>query len=76
MIESLMLFAIALSSPRLDVEVQGKDCVIKTIVFDGVNSYVHAMGNCDIIYDKCLEDNCDVQDYDFPDLNFGKKNVG
>jgi hypothetical protein len=72
----LMLLASTLSSPRLDVEIGGKDCYIKTIVYDGWNSYVHMIGNCDYIYKKCIEDNCDVDEIPQKELNFGKKDIG
>ena len=72
----ISLILAILSLPRMDVEVGNKDCQIKTIIYTDQHSYIHAIGNCDMIYDKCIEDNCDVQHKDYPDLNFGKKTVG
>jgi hypothetical protein len=76
MLEHLMLLAVTLSSPRLDVEVQNKECVIREIRYNYIHSYIHAVGNCDFIYEKCIEDKCDVEKLEYEDLNFGKKNVG
>ena len=72
---NLMLIA-TLSLPNLNVEVNGKECVIKRIEFSYIHSYIHAVGNCDFIYEKCLEDKCDVEPIKDEDLNFGKKFVG
>ena len=73
----IYLMLATLSMPKLDVEVQGKDCYIKTIVYQGINSYVHMIGNCDYIYKKCIEDNCEVDRVPHKDLNFGsKENIG
>ena len=67
----------ALSMPRLDVEVNGQNCYIKTIVYDGLNSYVHMIGNCDKIYEQCINDNCEVQKVPIKELNFGSRdNIG
>ena len=65
-----------LSMPRLDVEVMQQDCVIKVIRYSYIHSYIHAVGNCDFIYEKCIEDACDVEPIKEDDLNFGKDFVG
>ena len=74
MIEILALALLGM--PRMDVEVNGKNCVIREIRYSYIHSYIHAVGNCDFIYDKCIEDNCDVEKIKEEDLNFGKKEVG
>jgi hypothetical protein len=76
MIETLMLLAITLSSPRLDVQVQEQECIIKQIRYEYIHTYIHAVGNCNFIYEKCARDKCDVEKIEEQDLNFGKKNVG
>ena len=70
------LMLAALSLPNLNVEVNGKECVIKQIRFGYIHSYVHMVGNCDYIYEKCIEDECDVEPIKDEDLNFGKEFVG
>ena len=69
----------ALGSPnieRLDVTVNNKDCIIKEVRFQGIHSYIHTIGNCDMIYDKCLEDNCNVQGVPLNEHNFGQDAIG
>ena len=70
------LMLAALSLPNLNVEVNGQDCIIKRIEFSYIHSYVHMIGNCDFIYEKCIEDECDVEPIKDEDLNFGKEFVG
>jgi hypothetical protein len=76
MLETLMLLAVTLSSPRLNVEVQEQECIIKEIRYSYIHSYIHTVGNCDFLYEKCVEDKCNVEPIEQQDLNFGKKNVG
>ena len=70
------LMLAALSLPNLNVEILEQNCIIKVIKFNYINSYIHAVGNCDFIYEKCVEDKCRVEPIEEEDLNFGKKFVG
>ena len=72
----IYLMLAALSMPRMDVEVNGRECVIRVIKYSYIHSYIHAVGTCDFLYDKCIEDNCDLQEIKEEDLNFGSKEVG
>ena len=73
----IYLMLAALSSPRMDIEVLEKNCYIKEIIYDGIHTYVHAIGNCDVIYELCLRDSCGVEKVPQKELNFGKKdNIG
>ena len=76
MFEYLMLLATALGSPKIDVEVLNQNCYIKEIRTDGLYSEVHMMGNCDVIYELCKRDRCEVDHIKQKELNFGKKNIG
>ena len=76
-----LILSLVLSSSiyaeRLDVEVDGKDCVIKYIRYNDIDNLVWAVGNCDVFYDMCTEDFCKVEKIEIKDLNFGTKdNVG
>ena len=70
------LMLAALSLPNLDVQVNNQECVIKVIRYNYIHSYVHAIGNCNYLYEKCVEDACDIKKLEDKDLNFGKKEVG
>ena len=70
------LMLAALSLPRLNVEVLEQECVIREIRYSYIHSYVHFIGTCDFIYEKCVEDKCRVEPIEEEDLNFGKKFVG
>ena len=76
LILSLVLSGSVLAE-RPSVEVDGKDCLIKSIVYDDINNYVHTIGNCDTLYEMCTEDYCKVKKMKKKDLNFGMSdNVG
>lgn len=75
MLTTSLILAV-LSSPRLNVEVDNKECVIKVIEYSYIHSYVHMIGNCSYIYEKCIQDNCTIKDIKEEDLNFGKKTIG
>lgn len=75
MIEYLMLAT--LSMPNINVEDLERECYIKAIVYDGKHSYVHTVGACSAIYNKCIEDACNIEKVpEEKDLNFGRKHVG
>ena len=76
LILSLVLSSQAVAD-RAGVEVDGKDCVFKLIQYNEVDNLVWAVGNCDILYEKCVEDFCKVEKIPKKDLNFGTAdNVG
>ena len=70
------LMLATLSLPNIDVTVNQKNCVVKVIRYNYIHSYIHAVGNCDFIYKKCVEDNCNIEKVPDKDLNFGKKPTG
>jgi hypothetical protein len=74
---SLVLSSSNVLADKLNVEVDGEECKLKTIYYDAVNNYVHAIGNCQFLYDICTDDFCRVKKIGDKELNFGlHDNVG
>ena len=78
-----LVLSLVLSSPhvlaeRLNVEVDGKECVIKEIIYDDTYQVVLALGNCQIFYDMCTKDFCNVKKFDDPEdvFNIDTDNIG
>lgn len=77
-----LILALVLSSPvqsieRNNVTVDGKDCKIKTIVYDNRHNYIYAVGNCQVLYDMCTKDFCKVRKHDEEEIFYGNsENVG
>ena len=61
---------------RANVEVDGKNCIIKHIKYNEVDNLIYAVGNCDIIYEMCEETFCTVEKLPQKDLYFSTENVG
>ena len=72
----LLLCDTANAANRPNLEVNGKNCVIKRIYYDDINNYIHALGNCDILFEMCTEDFCMVKKVNQGQLQFGNENVG
>lgn len=58
----LIVFLSKSAEAKINVEVDGKDCVIEEIHYSGMYSFIVAKGNCTVIYDICKESYCDVQE--------------
>ena len=52
---------------KINVEVDGKDCVVEEIHYSGIYNFIVAKGNCTIIYNICKESFCDVQEMNTKD---------
>ena len=76
LILSLVLSSQNIFAEKLNVEVDGKDCVIKIIQYNDIDNLVWAIGNCQILYDMCNNDFCKVQRLEQKELIFNPKNVG
>ena len=57
----VIIFFSEVSKAKINVEVDGKDCVIEEIHYSGIYSFVVAKGNCTVIYDMCTKSFCKVQ---------------
>jgi competence protein ComGF len=47
---------------KINVEVDGKDCVVEEIHYSEIYSYIIAKGNCTVIYNICKESFCEVKE--------------
>ena len=65
------LMLAALSMPRINVEVDGNECMIKHILYDDVSTYVRLIGNCEEVYKRCNPRNCIIEKAPSKELNFG-----
>jgi len=65
------------ASARLNSEVDDDECRIILIKYSGIDNYIYAQGNCELLYEMCTEDYCTVKKLENKDLNFGKHdNIG
>jgi hypothetical protein len=63
----LIVFFGKSADAKINVEVNGKDCVVEEIHYSGIYNFIVAKGNCTIIYNICKESFCDVQEMNTKD---------
>lgn len=77
-----LLFIIAIyfiGSPlvaRINAEVDGDECRIISIRYEGIDNYIYAQGNCEELFSMCTEDYCEVEEIDPHSLSLDKRVIG
>ena len=71
----LILVMPNIQAARLDVEINGKDCTIEEIAYQGQINVIVSRGTCQKLYDMCTRDFCKVTKVDSK-IDILPKNIG